>query len=252
MPTDEQPRTVDIAQQFRDELGFWPEAYDEDAIDAEILADYLELLSHPRRNGPLDARMEELVCLAVSAATTHLYPPAIRYHAEQAVEEGATTREIMTVLFVTAQLGNHSVTHGATILAEEADLDVEASTDDRRRELHEAFDRERAYWGPLAGPMTDLIDLDPGFFDAMTNLTHHIYRTADLDRKLLELVSIAIDASTTHLYEPGTRTHVRNALDAGATPAEIMEVLELATVLGAHTFHAAVPVVTEVLDEHGE
>jgi len=250
MSIDEQSRTADIARQLREAHGVWPAAYDADVVDAEILADYLELLSHPRRNGPLDETTEELVCLAVAAATTHLYPPAIRYHTEQAVAEGVSHREILMVLFVTAQLGNHSVTHGATILAEEADLDNDTSTDERRRELHEAFDRERDYWGPLAEPMTNLVDLDPDFFDAMTGLTHHIYRGADLDRKLLELVSIAIDASTTHLYEPGTRTHVRNALDAGATPAEIMEVFELAAVLGGHTFHAAVPIVTEVFTEH--
>ena len=43
-----------------------------------------------------------------------------------------------------------------------------------------------------------------------------------------------IDAATTHLYEPGLRQHIRNALRYGATKEEIMEVLELVSVLGIH------------------
>lgn len=42
-----------------------------------------------------------------------------------------------------------------------------------------------------------------------------------------ELLSIAFDASYTHMYAPGTRRHIHNALQAGATMKEVMEVLKL-------------------------
>ncbi len=50
--------------------------------------------------------------------------------------------------------------------------------------------------------------------------------------KKTELLSIAFDASYTHMYAPGTRRHIRGALAAGATVEEIMEVLKLCLVQG--------------------
>lgn len=38
-----------------------------------------------------------------------------------------------------------------------------------------------------------------------------------LSAKAVELLSIAFDASYTHMYAPGARRHIKNALAAGAT-----------------------------------
>jgi len=61
------------------------------------------------------------------------------------------------------------------------------------------------------------------------------------------LIYIAIDASTSHLYEPGLRVHIRNALRYGATMAEIMEVYQLTAVLGIHTVTLGVPALIDEL-----
>jgi alkylhydroperoxidase/carboxymuconolactone decarboxylase family protein YurZ len=62
-----------------------------------------------------------------------------------------------------------------------------------------------------------------------------------------EFIYIAIDASTTHLYEPGLRQHIRNALRYGATREEIMEIYELTSAVGIHTCTLGVPVLLEEL-----
>jgi alkylhydroperoxidase/carboxymuconolactone decarboxylase family protein YurZ len=72
-----------------------------------------------------------------------------------------------------------------------------------------------------------------------------------LGPKFRELIYIAIDAATTHLYLPGLRTHIRNALGHGATVAEIMEVLELTSVLGIHTITEGVPALLDELKTAG-
>ncbi len=56
-----------------------------------------------------------------------------------------------------------------------------------------------------------------------------------------ELIYIAIDSATTHLYEPGLRVHIQNALKYGATVHEIMEVYQLTSVLGIHTVTFGMP-----------
>ena len=46
------------------------------------------------------------------------------------------------------------------------------------------------------------------------------------DPKVKELVYCAFDVASTHLWLPGLKLHIRNALGYGATPTEVMEVIE--------------------------
>ena len=66
--------------------------------------------------------------------------------------------------------------------------------------------------------------------------------------KELELLSIAFDASYTHMYAPGTRRHIKAALKAGATMEEIMEVLKLCVVQGVQACNLGVPILAEELE----
>jgi alkylhydroperoxidase/carboxymuconolactone decarboxylase family protein YurZ len=50
--------------------------------------------------------------------------------------------------------------------------------------------------------------------------------------KVKEFVYIAIDCATTHLYVLGLKLRIRNAERLGATPEEVMEVFELASLMG--------------------
>lgn len=58
-----------------------------------------------------------------------------------------------------------------------------------------------------------------------------------------ELVYCAFDCASTHLYVPGLKLHMRNALGYGATPQEILEVFEIATLLSLQTAHVAAPII---------
>ena len=69
-----------------------------------------------------------------------------------------------------------------------------------------------------------------------------------MSAKDTELLSIAFDASYTHMYAPGTRRHIQNALKAGATMEEIMEVLKLCVVQGVQACNLGVPILEEELE----
>ena len=77
-----------------------------------------------------------------------------------------------------------------------------------------------------------------------------LYAANVFSRKELELLCIAFDASYTHLYGPGTRHHIKNALRAGATLEEIMEVLKLCVVQGVQACNLCVPILAEELELH--
>jgi alkylhydroperoxidase/carboxymuconolactone decarboxylase family protein YurZ len=62
------------------------------------------------------------------------------------------------------------------------------------------------------------------------------------------MIFIAINAATTHLHAPGVRRHIQNALKAGATQAEILEVIQLTTIMGIHAMTLGAPILQEEVD----
>ena len=123
----------------------------------------------------------------------------------------------------------HSCSLGAPILLEEA----KAAGQQKSRHLnrdpglrpHEGDRANGTAWDPF-------YELDPAWTDEFMAPAAGIYAAACFQRKETELLSIAFDASYTHMYAPGTRRHIHNALQAGATMEEIMEVLKLCVVQG--------------------
>jgi alkylhydroperoxidase/carboxymuconolactone decarboxylase family protein YurZ len=75
-----------------------------------------------------------------------------------------------------------------------------------------------AAWDPF-------LELDPMWTDEFMATAISIYGTDLFTPKEIELLSIAFDASYTHMYAPGKRRHIKGALKAGASIEEIMEVL---------------------------
>jgi alkylhydroperoxidase/carboxymuconolactone decarboxylase family protein YurZ len=120
---------------------------------------------------------------------------------------------------------------------------------DEQRLLREQFIDERGYWNEF---WDGLLSLDPRFFRAYLELSATPWRHGPLPPKFKELIYVAIDASTTHLYEPGLRQHIRNALKLGATTEEIMEVLELVSAIGIHACTLGVPILREEAAAHAE
>ena len=127
--------------------------------------------------------------------------------------------------------------------------DLDRPLTETEEELRRKFTQERGYWSPR---WEQLLRLDPEFFAAYAEFSAVPWRNGVLEPKVRELIYIAIDASTTHLYEPGLRRHIRNALNHGATRQEILEVLQLISVLGIHSCSVGVPVLLEELDARDE
>lgn len=74
---------------------------------------------------------------------------------------------------------------------------------------------------------------------------HALMKKSGLDALTWEFICIAVDASCTHMYAPGTRRHIRKALELGATTDQVMAVLEGVAVLGLHSVAMAAPILKE-------
>ncbi len=93
--------------------------------------------------------------------------------------------------------------------------------------------------------MDALLDLDPAWTEEFIATGIPAYAGGIFSTKLAELLSIAFDASYTHMYAPGTRRHIKAALKLGATMEEIMEVLKLCAIQGVQACNMAVPILAE-------
>jgi alkylhydroperoxidase/carboxymuconolactone decarboxylase family protein YurZ len=120
---------------------------------------------------------------------------------------------------------------------------------DRQQRIKDEFIEKRGYWDDF---WDGLLKLSPDFFEAYLQLSTIPWTKGTLEPKVKEFIYIAIDAATTHLYEPGLRIHIRNALKYGATKEEIMEVYQLTSVLGMHTCTMGVPVLIDELAKAGQ
>lgn len=90
-----------------------------------------------------------------------------------------------------------------------------------------------------------MAELQPEWTERFMHMVNLCTDPSALDPKIFELVCIAIDASVTHMFAPGTRRHIRRALNIGVKPQEILAVLQLTASLGLHTMSLAAPILRE-------
>jgi len=216
----------------------------------------VKLTTNPWTEGVLPAKFIELVSIGLNAARTNLNPVGARRHIRAAIEAGASREEILFVLKVAAVMSIHSCMFGVPILLEEASAgSLQDAGKTRAKHLRKTGDAMAAVekikaigqWNEEWDP---LVFFAPVWTDEYMAACLELYAANVFPRKELELLCIAFDASYTHMYGPGTRLHIKNALKAGATLEEIMEVLELCVVQGVQACNLAIPILAEELERH--
>ena len=239
-------RKARIKQDFIDARGYWSWGWDP-LLDMapDYFAAYAKLSSIPwRPDSLLPPKVKEFLYIAIDASTTHMFEAGLRLHIRNALGYGATSEEIMEVLQLTSVLGVHTVSMGVPALVEtmrkvgRGDEVAARPLTAQQQALKDDFIATRGYWSEM---WDSVLTLSPDYFAAYAEFSSVPWKHGTLEPKVKEFVYIAIDAATTHLYEPGTRIHMENALKHGATPAEIMEVLALTSVLGVHAMAIGVP-----------
>lgn len=242
----EQPNGAQqLKERFVSHGGIWSDDWASIlSLNPEYFEAYLKLREAPLKKKALQPKVQQFVLIAVESACTTLYEPGIKDHIHTALEIGATKQEIFEVLELASVLGVHSMTAGLEVLQETlkengTPLTILTELDPTRQALKEKFETQRGYWSQT---WQTVLSISPDFFDAYTDFSTAAFKPDGgyLDKKVKELIYCAIDVSTTHLYLPGLKIHIQNALRYGATTEEIVEVFELAALIGVHTPMAAV------------
>lgn len=121
-------------------------------------------------------------------------------------------------------------------------------SEDEANYPHTADHQARGDWNPL---WEQFREMDPDFLEAYLAFRNVPQAKGPLEQKYKELILIAINAATTHLYGPGVRRHIQNALKAGASSEEILQTIQLTTVMGIHSCNLAIPILMDEVAKQG-
>jgi len=209
-----------------------------DEIHAEVSR---RLAEHPDGDA-LDARTAALIAFSVRASVSTLDLESCEPFIQEALRAGANSDQLHEALVLVSGLGVHSLMEGSARLARlAAEQGPEARApelNDHQRRLWQTYVGDNPYWQGMEaqwpGFMEGLLRMSPEAFEAFFLYCAVPWRSKSLTPLTKELISIAVDASTTHRYLPGLRLHLANALKLGAGRKAIMETLEIAARAPAH------------------
>ena len=245
-----------------DALRSWLRASGDPASDAwelvlrrkpSLAAVYVRAARLAAENPALDTRTRALLVVGLEACVTNLGLSDVPRAVEAALAAEATPEEILEVLALSSIIGMHTGTVGVPALVAALQARGEdplaVPLDARRQELWDRYIAGKRYWESFTGEMDvflrGLLALEPDFFEAYLEWTLEPWTNGTLPAKVRELVYIAVDTVTTHLYRPGLEMHLKTALALGATKEEIMAVYELAAAYGLRTVSVGVAALAE-------
>ncbi|HEY1825262.1 MAG TPA: carboxymuconolactone decarboxylase family protein [Acidimicrobiales bacterium] len=241
------PEQESIKEEFIKVRGTWSDSWETILeLDPPFMKAYSDFSSVPWRKNHLDDKTKEFIYITVDANATHMYLPGARTHIKKALEFGATADEIMEVLELAATLGIHAMNIGVPILVEvlnEKGLRTgPAALSEYQEQVKADFTTTRGYWHEF---WDEMLELDPELFAAYTEFSSIPWRQGTLSPKVKEFIYIAFDTAATHLYVKGLKLHIENALGYGATPQEILEIMEIASTLGIHAVTTGATILAE-------
>ncbi len=202
--------------------------------------------SYPWEKGSLSPKEKEFICIGVNAAVSTQSVEGLRIHIPRALDLGATKEEILTVLHIASGMGIHTYTevapHLMQICAERnlLDPDTEAAF-----EAH--VDTFMPKDSPTRAPMEAVLRMDPEFCLETLRRYVELSHNGALSNRMRELIIVAYDSSCTHMLAYGAANHIRRALDAGATPQDIVETLILTASIAQQSLAVGVPILIEAL-----
>lgn len=218
-------------------------------LDPAFLETYGSYAGYPAATGPLSPKMRELIYVALDGSATHLFRSGLALHMQLALEQGASTQEIVDVLRLATAQGLEGCHVGIGILAEElaaAGLDSDATAlSNEQTAVRDAYVAQFGDW-------PDFCELwlraDPGYFAAMLDLLTVGRQAGGLDEPSRCLISLSLNACFTALNPQGVRLQIRRALRLGIDRREILQVLQMTAHLGVHACAIGVPILMDAID----
>lgn len=127
---------------------------------------------------------------------------------------------------------------------------MEKARTPRQEQIKQKFINDRGTW--KWSPMWDtILELDEDIVEAYATYSSVPDKRGYLEMRMRKFVYIAIDSITGSLNTSGLKGHMKHALQLGVSTREILEVLEITSMIGSTTYDLGVPLLTAALQDRG-
>lgn len=96
-----------------------------------------------------------------------------------------------------------------------------------------------------------ILELDPEIVDAYADYSSVAEKRQVLDIKMRKLICVAIDSVTGCLNANGLKNHMKHSLQLGISVREILETLEITSMVGVCSYGLAMPLLYEACQKRG-
>ncbi|WP_242127958.1 carboxymuconolactone decarboxylase family protein [Sphingobium sp. Sx8-8] len=209
-------------------------------LHEEGLEALLETLNVPEGDD-LEDRERAFVTLGLAAALPCLNPGDIEAAIAGAFRLGASPAQVQEIVSLVSGLGVHSLMASASAIVRQAALaghDVEKRLTPEQQVLWDARVGDDPFWlameAELPGFLRSMLLLSADQFEAFFDYCSVPWKSRTVRAKVKELVALATDAMPTHIFMPGLRLHLKNAVALGAGRKAIRECVAMAQAAPAH------------------
>lgn len=240
-----------IKRAIEDTLGYWTEALEELLHeDPKFMEQFKNVASHGHDGENLSPKVREYIHIGVYCMPPNFDENELRRHIQCAIDHGAEYEEILSIIKLISAIGSHSFVTGAPLLVDvHGEPEISASEKEKLEEVKQSFREKRGYWDDEM--WGDVAQLDITWFIDYLDYTSGLMQSMEIERKNLELIALAVDASLGHTFEMGLKNHTEAALKNGATVAEIVEVFEIMTTMGVSTLNNGIPILEQEAKKAG-
>jgi alkylhydroperoxidase/carboxymuconolactone decarboxylase family protein YurZ len=120
--------------------------------------------------------------------------------------------------------------------------------DAMRARIKAQFIEARGYWRPWT---ETILQAHPAFLERYACYAGYPARHGPLSARMVELIYVALDASSAHLYAAGLKTHLAGAFAAGASEADVFDVLHLVAAQGLECVYQCAAILAEEAGQTG-
>lgn len=120
----------------------------------------------------------------------------------------------------------------------------------RQEEVKQKFIEARGKW-KWSAMWDTILELDPDIIDAYADYSSVAEKREILELKMRKLICVAIDSVTGCLNANGLKNHMKHSLQLGISVAEILETLEITSMVGSCTYDLGMPLLIDAMQARG-
>ena len=121
---------------------------------------------------------------------------------------------------------------------------------ERQEQIKQKFINDRGAW-KWSAMWDTILELDEDIVASYSTYSSVPDKRGYLDMRVRKFIYIAIDSITGSLNPTGLKNHMKHALQLGIDKREILEVLEITSMIGSTTYSLGIPLLMEALQNRG-